>query len=117
MLTLLALVFSGSAVALVLMHDSTMTGEIPTWVSLYSVLCVFLYQSLDAIDGKQARRTKSSSPLGQLFDHGCDGINTMVFIILLWQSFQRGADWGFFVTFFLFTNTFFLAQWEEQHTH
>lgn len=28
----------------------------------------------DCIDGKQARRTRSSSPLGQLFDHGCDAL-------------------------------------------
>jgi phosphatidylglycerophosphate synthase len=94
-----------------------MIRPVPAWVGVYSVICIFLYQSLDAIDGKQARRTKSSSPLGQLFDHGCDGINTLIFHILLWQSFQRGADWGFFVVFVMFTNTFFLAQWEEQHTH
>jgi hypothetical protein len=25
---------------------------------------------MDCLDGKQARRTKNSSPLGQLFDHG-----------------------------------------------
>jgi hypothetical protein len=31
---------------------------------------LFAYQSLDAIDGKQARRTGSSGPLGELFDHG-----------------------------------------------
>ena len=31
---------------------------------------LFIYQSLDAIDGKQARRTGSSSPLGEVFDHG-----------------------------------------------
>ena len=35
-------------------------------------LGLFTYQALDAIDGKQARRTDSSSPLGELFDHGCD---------------------------------------------
>jgi hypothetical protein len=29
-----------------------------------------MYQTLDALDGKQARRTKTSSPLGELFDHG-----------------------------------------------
>ena len=28
----------------------------------------------DNIDGKQARRTKSSSALGELFDHGCDSL-------------------------------------------
>lgn len=31
---------------------------------------------MDAIDGKQARRTNSSSPLGELFDHGCDSLST-----------------------------------------
>lgn len=34
-------------------------------------------QTLDAIDGKQARRTNTSSPLGQLFDHGCDSFSTV----------------------------------------
>lgn len=33
---------------------------------------------MDAIDGKQARRTGTSGPLGELFDHGCDAINMMV---------------------------------------
>jgi hypothetical protein len=37
---------------------------------------LFIYQSLDAIDGKQARRTGSSTPLGELFDHGCDSVST-----------------------------------------
>ena len=40
--------------------------------------CLFAYQSLDSIDGKQARRTGMAGPLGELFDHGCDAINTTV---------------------------------------
>ena len=32
----------------------------------------FLYLILDNLDGKQARRTGSSSPYGMLVDHGCD---------------------------------------------
>ena len=32
------------------------------------------------MDGKQARRTGSSSPLGELFDHGCDAISMVVVI-------------------------------------
>jgi phosphatidylglycerophosphate synthase len=36
------------------------------------------YQNLDALDGKQARRTGNSTPLGELFDHGCDAITTSV---------------------------------------
>ncbi|XP_016686895.2 choline/ethanolaminephosphotransferase 1 isoform X4 [Gossypium hirsutum] len=34
----------------------------------------FLYQTFDAVDRKQARRTNSSSPLEELFDHGCDAL-------------------------------------------
>jgi phosphatidylglycerophosphate synthase len=37
---------------------------------------LFVYQTLDAIDGKQARRTGSSNALGELFDHGCDSMST-----------------------------------------
>ena len=33
------------------------------------ILSLF-YKTFDAVDGKQARRTNSSSPLGELFDHG-----------------------------------------------
>jgi len=29
-----------------------------------------LYSTFDNVDGRQARRTKSSSALGELFDHG-----------------------------------------------
>jgi ethanolaminephosphotransferase len=32
----------------------------------------FIYQLLDNIDGKQARRTGNSTPFGMLMDHGCD---------------------------------------------
>lgn len=35
-----------------------------------SAFAVFFYLHMDCLDGKQARRTKNSSPLGQLFDHG-----------------------------------------------
>jgi phosphatidylglycerophosphate synthase len=36
---------------------------------------MFWYQTLDAIDGKQARRTDNCSCLGQLLDHNLDQFN------------------------------------------
>ncbi|KAA1095604.1 hypothetical protein PGTUg99_008528 [Puccinia graminis f. sp. tritici] len=48
------------------------------WLYLSFALGLWIYQSLDAIDGKQARRTGTSGPLGELFDHGCDALNTTV---------------------------------------
>lgn len=49
---------------------SASAGDAPRWVYFSCGAAAFTYLHLDCIDGKQARRTKSSSPLGQLFDHG-----------------------------------------------
>lgn len=46
----------------------------PWWAYVQAALGLFIYQTLDATDGKQARRTGTSSPLGELFDHGCDAL-------------------------------------------
>ena len=53
---------------------------VPAWVYFLCAGGLFAYQTLDNIDGKQARRTKSSSPLGELFDHVSDamGVGTMI---------------------------------------
>lgn len=47
----------------------------PRWVFPFAGFSLFFYATLDNMDGKQARRTGSSSALGLLFDHGCDSIN------------------------------------------
>lgn len=53
-----------------LFYYSSELGECPNWVYTTFGIGLFMYQSLDAIDGKQARRTQTSGPLGELFDHG-----------------------------------------------
>ena len=35
---------------------------------------------MDGSDGVQARRTKSGSPLGELFDHGVDALATSLIV-------------------------------------
>ena len=42
------------------------------YISAFSYLA---YRMLDEMDGKQARRTGNSSPLGLIFDHGCDAFS------------------------------------------
>lgn len=56
--------------------DVSFASKAPCLVTLWCAIGLFIYQTLDAIDGKQARRTNSSSPLGELFDHGCDSLST-----------------------------------------
>lgn len=63
-------------------------SQAPLWAYIACACGLFIYQSLDAIDGKQARRTNSSSPLGELFDHGCDSLSTGIvdFLMLMVSS-------------------------------
>lgn len=76
-----------------------------------------MYQTLDAIDGKQARNTKASSPLGQLFDHGCDSFSTTFLVLTIAQAFQLGSHINTLILIGIVQFGFFLFQWKEHHTH
>ena len=89
---------------------------LPPWVFYTWALCLFAYQSLDAIDGKQARRTGMAGPLGELFDHGCDAINTTLECILCCAALNLGRSfWAPAMLVATLTN-FYLTTWEEFHT-
>ena len=81
LLTILGLTVN-AVTALILMLCCPDARSSPSgWTLLLFAIGLFIYQTLDAIDGKQARRTGTSSPLGELFDHGCDSLST-VFVAL-----------------------------------
>ncbi|NXX33269.1 CHPT1 Cholinephosphotransferase, partial [Nicator chloris] len=89
------------------------TEQAPFWAYILGAVGLFIYQSLDAIDGKQARRTNSSSPLGELFDHGCDSISTVFVVLGSCIAIRLGTnpDWLFFCCFVgLFM--FYSAHWQ-----
>jgi phosphatidylglycerophosphate synthase len=48
------------------------------WVFGIVGILLFLYQTLDALDGIQARRIGSSGPLGEFVDHWFDSINAFM---------------------------------------
>jgi phosphatidylglycerophosphate synthase len=77
--------------------DASQTMEFPAFTYLIGIFGMFMYQTLDAVDGKQARRTGSSSPLGQLFDHGCDAINNGLYCFFYFQCMQFGTSNNFFI--------------------
>jgi phosphatidylglycerophosphate synthase len=80
LITLIGLIILALNLFLYLPQDQTMTKEFHPHYAIFTAITLFIYQTLDAIDGKQARRTGTSSPLGQLFDHGCDAWSTMIAI-------------------------------------
>ena len=59
----------------------TYLDNYPTTITLISIFLIYAYQTFDALDGKQARRTKNNTPFGELFDHVCDNIG-VVFLML-----------------------------------
>jgi len=64
--------------------------SVPQWVWIAAALCMFWAHQLDGCDGKQARRTKTSSPLGELFDHGLDSWATLFMPLAMYSVFGRG---------------------------
>ena len=89
--TLLGLFFNVFAYFLIGNETNfNMKGDIRPWVNFTCGITLFLYQTLDAMDGKHARRTKNGSPLGQLFDHGCDALSTPLCSIIFCTTLQTG---------------------------
>ncbi|KAI6241695.1 hypothetical protein M3Y99_00331300 [Aphelenchoides fujianensis] len=117
LITLIGLIVNLVTV-LVLSHFCyTATEEAPWWAYVQAALGLFIYQTLDATDGKQARRTNSSSPLGELFDHGCDSM-TQVFVTLnLCYAMQLGLHRNFvFATVVISVAMFYIAHWSTYCT-
>ncbi|BBH08603.1 aminoalcoholphosphotransferase 1 [Prunus dulcis] len=73
-ITLTGFMFLLTSALLGYIYSPRLDSAPPRWVNFAHGLLLFLYQTFDAVDGKQARRTNSSSPLGELFDHGCDAL-------------------------------------------
>ncbi|GAA5936635.1 hypothetical protein JCM3775_000152 [Rhodotorula graminis] len=88
----------------------------PRWLYWTFSVGLFAYQSLDAIDGKQARRTGTSGPLGELFDHGCDALNTTLACLLTASALNLGLSWWTVASLVATNMNFYLTTWEEFHT-
>uniref|UniRef100_N1R2U2 Putative CDP-alcohol phosphatidyltransferase class-I family protein 3 n=1 Tax=Aegilops tauschii TaxID=37682 RepID=N1R2U2_AEGTA len=87
----------------------------PRWVHLAHGILLFLYQTFDAVDGKQARRTNSSSPLGELFDHGCDALACTFESLAFGSTAMCGnATFWFWV---ISAVPFYFATWEHYFTN
>ena len=74
----------------------------------------------DGIDGKQARRTNTSSPLGELFDHGLDSWSALIMPVGIYSVFGRGEnsippDQVFYVLISILL-MFFWSHWEKYNT-
>jgi ethanolaminephosphotransferase len=123
-ITSIGLVFMIAAYSSMWYHAPTLlqvedVQDLPRWIFLLNAVAILIYQTLDNMDGKQARRTGSSSPLGLMFDHGCDAINS-VFGSVNWMvamALNPASDvslcWSILFGPY---GLFFIGTWEEFYT-
>uniref|UniRef100_A0A3B3DVR3 Ethanolaminephosphotransferase 1 n=1 Tax=Oryzias melastigma TaxID=30732 RepID=A0A3B3DVR3_ORYME len=94
--------------------------HVPSWVWVAAGIFNFLAYTLDGVDGKQARRTNSSTPLGELFDHGLDSWACIFFVATVYSIFGRGESGVNVVTLYyilwVVLFSFILSHWEKYNT-
>ncbi|XP_077266593.1 choline/ethanolaminephosphotransferase 1 bbc isoform X5 [Temnothorax americanus] len=113
LITVVGLIINIVTTLILIYYSPDARAEPPRWACFLCALGLFIYQSLDAIDGKQARRTGTSTPLGELFDHGCDSISTVFVALSACIAVQLGfyPMWMFFQCFCAMT-LFYCAHWQ-----
>jgi ethanolaminephosphotransferase len=116
-ITLIGLLFNLSSMFIILFYTTHLSGDVPNWVFIYFAITLFIYQTFDAVDGKQARRIGMSSPLGQLFDHGCDAVQSGMLSLIIIYILNIGEN-IFLIRSVLFSTIFifYIANWAEYFT-
>ena len=75
---------------------------------------------VDGTDGKQARRTSTSGPLGELFDHGLDSWASLLMPVSVYSVFGRGnhsiTPDRFIYILMGVMFTFVCSHWEKYNT-
>lgn len=123
LITLLGLVFPLVSLGIFAWYSTDFQVEPPAWTFFFNAFALFAYQTLDNMDGKQARRTQSSNALGMVFDHGCDAINAGVgainLLVVLGIVSSGGQNaWDPFLVLSAFASPFvpfYVATWEEYY--
>ncbi|ORC93377.1 aminoalcohol phosphotransferase [Trypanosoma theileri] len=87
----------------------------PMFVFMFAAFALFLYPILDNLDGHQARRTFTASPLGLIVDHGCDAFNCIIASLSIAATTMMGPTWKTFALLLSIVIPFFMNTWEEYY--
>lgn len=115
--TLLGFVFIVFNLLCVFYYDPTLDTTLPRWCYFFYAFGLFMYQTFDGCDGCHARRTGQSGPLGELFDHSIDAINTSLGTLIFASVFKMGYGGLLMLSQFASVCNFYTSTWEEYHTH
>lgn len=121
-LTLTGFFFTILQFLLLTFYDADFTAgqSIPSYIWYVCALFQYFSYMLDGVDGIQARKTKTSSPLGELMDHGIDSWTCCFTIMSLFSciGYSTDPDKGLtfndmFIMTWLLQFVFYSAHWEK----
>ena len=88
----------------------------PTWALVFYGFCVFTYQMLDNLDGKQARKLKNSTPLGMIMDHGCDALGVVALSAGMARVICMDIPAFFMWSYVFVIISFYMSAWVQYHS-
>ena len=115
LITLLSLLFNIIGLLFVLIEcKNDFSKCLSPTSTLIITITHYLYIIFDNLDGKQARRTKTSSSFGMLLDHGCDVFTNICILYNISHLCRIGND-NIYMTLFVVTLLvgFFYMTYEE----
>lgn len=117
MVTLLGFFFIVGNVICLEIFMPDLVGPGPSWLYYSFAFGLWMYSTMDNVDGKQARRTGQSSGLGELFDHGIDSLNCTLASLLETAAIGLGSSPKGVFTALIPCLPMFFSTWETYHTH
>lgn len=102
---------------LVLIAQGPFGSAAPGWALAFYGITVFIYQTLDNVDGKQARKIGNSTPLGMIMDHGCDALG-LIFLSIGMSRIICLDDFELILWVFTYgvTFAFYISAWAQYHS-
>ncbi|GAA5800021.1 hypothetical protein HPULCUR_005442 [Helicostylum pulchrum] len=116
LITLIGLFFMIANILIICIWSPSLDIDAPSWINFSFAAGLWLYSTFDNVDGRQARRTGTSSPLGELFDHGCDAINCTYVALLQCAALGLGHSPRSAILLFVTIVGFYLSTAEEYYT-
>ncbi|CAD6587178.1 MAG: hypothetical protein ASARMPRED_003016 [Alectoria sarmentosa] len=117
MVTLLGFFFILTNVICLEIWVPDLVGPGPSWLYYSFAVGLWMYSTMDNVDGKQARRTGQSSGLGELFDHGIDSLNCTLASLCETAALALGPTPKGVFTALIPCLPMFFSTWETYHTH
>ena len=103
LLTVMSLIFNIIGFLCVIIESGNdFSHKLSRFTTLIITITHYLYIFFDNLDGKQARKTKTSSSFGMLLDHGCDVFTNMCVLFNVSHLCRLGND-TLFIEFLLIT--------------